>query len=132
MLKVPGHRLANPCLEGLRRLPAELTLDLNRVDRVTPVVARSVAHIGHLLEVAPAIRARVHLVKERTDTPHDLDVRFLVPATDVVDLTQLTCLKDTADRAAVILNIEPVTDLLAVTLRGQWLASLGVDDHERD
>src|SRR6188768_1280539 len=63
MGQVPLHGLADAGLEGLGRLPAQLALDLARVDGVAPVVARAVLHEGDLSGVAAAVRARAQFVQ---------------------------------------------------------------------
>jgi hypothetical protein len=45
VVEVPAHGLAQAGLEGLLRPPAELALDLARVDRVAPVVAGPVGDV---------------------------------------------------------------------------------------
>ena len=46
VVEVPLHGLADAGLEGLGRAPAELALDLARVDRVAPVVAGAVVDVA--------------------------------------------------------------------------------------
>src|SRR4051794_4707503 len=43
----PLDQLDDAALEGVLRLPAQLALRFARIDRVTPVVARTVLHIIH-------------------------------------------------------------------------------------
>src|SRR5271157_4787121 len=49
VLKVPGDRAVEPFLEAHGGPPAQLTLDLRAIDRITPVVARPVFHKGDKL-----------------------------------------------------------------------------------
>src|SRR6185437_15716625 len=42
VVEIPAHRLLDAGLEGLERAPAELALELARVDRVAPIVPRPV------------------------------------------------------------------------------------------
>ena len=63
---------------------------------------------------------------------HDVDVRFFVPAADVVDLAQLARFKYPANGAAVVFNVQPVADLLAIAVHRQGLACQRVDDHQGD
>ena len=44
--RLPLHGLADAGMEGLRRAPAELALDLARVDGVAAVVAGAVPDVG--------------------------------------------------------------------------------------
>ena len=63
---------------------------------------------------------------------HDVEIGFLVPAADVVHLAQPALGQHRADRAAMILDVQPVADLLAVAVHRQRLARERVDDHQRD
>ena len=61
---------------------------------------------------------------------HDVDVRFFVPAADVVDLAQLARFKYPANGAAVVFNVQPVADLLTIAVDRQGLTCQRVDDHQ--
>lgn len=61
-----------------------------------------------------------------------VDVGALIVAADVVDLADASLLQDEVDGAAVILDIEPVADVLAVAVDRQLLVGQRVDDHQRD
>jgi hypothetical protein len=94
-------------------------------------VAGAVGDVGDEAAVA-AGGVGLEFVEERAEGVHDLDVGLLVPAADVVDLAGLAGLQDGADGAAVVGDVEPVADLLAVAVHGQRLAGQGVGDHQRD
>ena len=132
VVQVPLHRLADAALEGLGRFPAQLALDLARIDRVTPVMAGAVGDVGDLRGVAGTICPGPQLVQQRADRADDFDVGLFVPAAHVVGLAQLAGLEYPADRAAVVLDIEPVAHLHAVAIDRQGFAGQCVDDHERD
>src|SRR6185312_4236041 len=83
--KVPLHGLAQPALEILRWPPAELARDLGGIDRVAPVVSGPVGHEADQLLVA-ARRARPHLVEQRAEPLHQLQVVLLAARADVVGL----------------------------------------------
>ena len=95
-------------------------------------MAGAVGHVGDLAGVAAAIGFGAHLVEQLADGLHDLDVGLFVPAAHVVDLAQAPGFEHTADRTAVVFDVEPIADLHAVAIHGQGLARQGVDDHERD
>ena len=131
MVEIPAHGLAQAALERLLGPPAELALDLARVDRVASVVAGPVGHVLDQAEVR-ALGIGPHLVEQGADGLDDLDVRLLVPAADVVGLADPAARQHLADRGAVVLDVEPVAHLHAVAVDRQRLAGEGVDDHQRD
>src|SRR5580704_13020402 len=49
VVNIPLHRFPNSGLKRMCRHPAELVLDLRRVNRVTPVMTRTVFHVGDQL-----------------------------------------------------------------------------------
>ena len=60
--QVPLHGLADAGLEGLRRFPAQFTLDLAGVDGLAPVMAGSVLDGGDLGAVGGAVGLGAQLV----------------------------------------------------------------------
>ena len=86
VLEIPLHRGAQRVVEGMRRLPAQLAPDLRAVHGVAPVVA------GAVLDVAGS--AIPGLPSELEDRLHDLEVRHVVAAADVVDLAGLALAQD--------------------------------------
>ncbi len=66
------------------------------------------------------------------DAPHDLDVRALVGAADVVGLARRAVLEDVADGAREVLDVEPVAHVHAVAVDRQAVAVQRVEDHQRD
>ena len=63
-----------------------------------------------------AISTRFKFIKDGAQGVNDIEVGFFVPATDVVSFTQFTGLKHSADGAAMVFDVEPVADLLAITI----------------
>jgi hypothetical protein len=124
VVEVPAHGLAQAALEGLLRPPAELALDLARVDRVAPVVAGPVGDVRDQAAVR-TWRIGSHLVEQGADGLDDLDVRLLVPAADVVGLADAAARQHLADRGAVVRDVEPVAHLHAVAVDRQRLARRG-------
>lgn len=105
VLEVPLDRLLDAVLEFRLRLPAELCVDLRRVDGVAAVVALAVG------DVLDEVFGLAELLEDGLD---DVDVGALIVAADVVDLADASLLQDEVDGVAVILDIEPVADVLAV------------------
>src|SRR5580765_8018128 len=79
---IPFDGLEQAVVERARGCPAELPPDLRRVDRVSPVVARTIGHEG--LERAIRLARRLRQVERRADAIDDLEVGALVSAADIV------------------------------------------------
>jgi hypothetical protein len=126
------HGLADAGGEGFGRLPAKLPLDLARVDGVTPIVAGPVGDVADLFAVGFAVGTRTQFVEQRADRMDDFEIGLLVPAADVVGLARTAGIQDAPDGAAVVPDVEPVANLLAVTIDRQGLAGQGIDDHQRN
>src|SRR5690606_32697093 len=82
--------------------------------------------------IGSAICSRAQSIQVLADQLHDIDIGFLVPAPDIVSLTDLTSLQDAPDRAAMITDKQPVTNLLAITIDRQRFPSQRIDDHKRN
>ena len=130
--QVPLHSLADAAVEGLQGSPAQFLLQFASVDGVTPVVPGPVLDVGDLRGVAHTVGARTELIEQRAYGVHDLDVGLFVPAAHVVGLAQASGLQHAADRAAMVLHVQPVAHLHAVPVHGQGFARQRVDDHQRD
>lgn len=130
--EIPLDGLAEAGLETLLREPVELALDLAGVDGVAAVVAGAILHVSDELRVRAMRRVGDKLIQQRAEGVDNVDVGALVVAADVVALADVALLERRDDSAAVVLNIEPVADLLAVAVDRQRLALKGVRDHERD
>ena len=61
-------------------------------------------------------------VEHVADAPHDIDVAALVAAADIVGLAEPAALGDQVERAGMILDEQPVADILALAIDRQWLA----------
>ena len=116
--QVPLDGFADAGVKGFGGLPAQLGFELAGVDGVAPVVARAVGDVGDLAGVRAAIGLGAHFIEQPTDGLHDLDVGLFVPAAHVVDLAQATGFEHTANRAAVVLDVEPIADLHAIAING--------------
>lgn len=96
VLEVPLDRLLDAVLKFRLRLPAELRVDLRRVNGVAAVVAFAV---GDVLDEV------FGLAKFLEDGLDDVDVGALIVAADVVDLADAALLQDQVDGMAVILDV---------------------------
>ena len=88
MIQVPLHGLANARLKCFRRFPAQLALNLARIDRIAAIMAGTIGDKGNLLAVGYAVCARAQFVEQGTNGMHDVEVGFFVPAADVINLAQ--------------------------------------------
>ena len=98
------------------RPPAELALQLGRVDGVAAVVAGAVGDPVEVLGVAP------HGLE---DHAQDRDVVLLAVGSDEVGLPHAALREDVPDGAGVILGVDPVADVLAAAVE---LGAHAVDD----
>src|SRR5262249_20352839 len=67
-----------------------------------------------------------------TDGLNYLDVGFLAAASNVIGFAASTTGKDHSDGRAMILNVEPVANVLSVSVHGQGLACGRVQYRQRD
>ena len=122
MVEIPVDCLGDAGGEVFFRSPAEFGLEFAAVDRVAAVVAGAVGDVGDLLGVGLAVGAGGLLVEEGADAVNDFDVRFFVQAADVVSLADAAFLEDEPDGGRVVLDVEPVADLHAVAVDGEFFA----------
>lgn len=122
MIEIPLHGFADPGFKGFGRFPAELTLDLARIDGIAAVMARAILDVGDLFLVGLAIDTRTQFVKKAADGLDDVDVGFLVPAANVVGFPYAAFGQYGADGAAMVLDVEPIADLHPVPIDGQGFA----------
>lgn len=105
---------------GLRQ-PAQLVVNLGGVDGVAHIVTLAV---GNMDDEA------FGLAQCLADELDDVDVLHLVVAAHIVDLTHTTLADDQVDGTAVILHIQPVTNVQTLAIDGQGLVVQGVGDHQ--
>lgn len=117
VLDVPVDRLLEPLGEvGVGRPPAELALELGAVDGVAAVVAGAV---GDPVEVLGVLSHRLE------DHAQDGDVVPLAVGADEVGLPQAALREDVPDGRGVVLGVDPVADVLALSVE---LGADAVDD----
>lgn len=98
------------------RPPAQLALELGRVDGVAAVVAGAVGDPVEVLGVLP------HRLE---DHAQDRDVVLLAIGADEVGLPRAALGQDVPDGRGVVLGVDPVADVLALTVE---LGADAVDD----
>ena len=123
VLKIPLNRLLDAVFELRLRLPAEFVVNLRRVDGVAAVMALAVR------DVLNQVLALAEFLEDGLD---DIDIGAFIVAADVVNLADTALLQDEVDGTAVILDIKPVADILAVAVDRQLLVGQRVDNHQWD
>src|SRR5208282_1130081 len=75
---------------------------------------------------------RTHLVEQLANGSDNLQVLFFALPTDIVSFSDAAAGEHGANGAAVILDVEPVANIFAVTIHRKRLAAARIQDHERD
>ena len=123
IIKIPFDCFLDAVLEFGFGEPAELGVNLGRVDCVAQVVALAVGYVcNEALGFAELL----------ADELYDVDVRHLVVTADVVDLADSALVDDEVNRLAVVLDIEPVAHVLALSVDRQRLVRERVRNHKRN
>lgn len=121
MGKIPFHRLPDARVEIIFGLPSQLARELGRIDGIAPVVARTVGDEGN-----QALRLAQNL-QNRLD---DVQIRPLVMAADVIDLPRPALMQNEIDGGAVVIDMQPVTDVFSLAIDGQALVMERPGDDE--
>src|SRR4029077_12180676 len=121
VLQIPGDGLGDPALEILFGTPAQFNFDLRSINGVTPVVAWA---IGDKRDQASArsMRGGFQPIEQLADRLHDVQIGALVAASDIVGLAGFAARDHERQRFGMVLDIEPVANLLAVAVDRQRLA----------
>ena len=129
IVAVPLNGFSQARFERFRRPPAEFTCDLAGIDRVAGIVSGT---IGDELDqtIARTVPVRLNLVQQLADHPDDVDVAALVMSADCVRVTDRAALGDESEGRYMILDVEPVSHVLAFSVYGQGIAVERVDDHQ--
>ena len=131
VVKVPAHGFLYAFLELQARLPAQLALQLARVDGIAHIVALAVGHVGYQVHVLTVLAAE-QSVDGLDDNLYDVYVLPLVEAADVVRVGSLAVVENQVDGAGVVFHVEPVAHVLALAVDGQRLAVAYVVDEQWD
>ncbi len=112
------------CSKRCFGFPAQFVFDFAGVDGVSAVVAGAVFYV--LNAVVPVF---AHFVE---DGFGDFAVGDFVVAADVVDLAGRASIQDRPDGFAMVFDVEPVADVQAVAVEGDFFAFHQIGDEERD
>jgi hypothetical protein len=70
----------------------------------------------------------MQFIKDRAECANHIQIGLLVPASDIVRFAEFACIENTPDGRTVIPDIEPVADLLAITVDRQRLKRKCIED----
>ena len=130
VVEVPSYGLLDALLELQAGLPSELPFEFGGVDGVSHVVSGAVSDVGDEVEVS-VLRSSEQPVDGPYEDVYDVDVLPLVESSDVVCLGNESFVEDGVDGARVVLDVEPVTHVLPLSVDGQRAAVPYVVDEER-
>ena len=126
------HRLAQAAVERFLGFPAQLAADLRCVHGIAPVVTGPVGHKGDQPVMRPMRRVREHLVEQPADRMHDIQIAALGIAADIIGLAGGALGHDRVQGAGMILDIEPIANVVARSVDRDRLAVQCLQDRERD
>ena len=93
---------------------------------------RAVSDIGDLRVVGGPVESGGFRIEEGAEGFHDIEVRSFVESADIVGFTRAAALQNKPDGGGVVLDIEPVANLLPIAIDRERLAIEGVQNNERD
>ena len=131
VVQIPADRGAETFVKAMVPLPAELALELGAVDGIAAIVAEAIFDVGDEgFQRGGGVAA--FLGDEGDEAAQEGDILPFVLAADVVGFADAAAVHDRPDRFVVILDIDPVADVLAVAVDGERLAFQHVEDHQGD
>ena len=135
MLEEPLNGLLDALGEHGLRIPADLCFDLIRCNGITTVMSLTVSYVGNQLlayQCFSRITVRKHLLQSIQNNMNDLNVLLLVVSADVVTLAQFSFFLNHVDCLCMVIYIEPVTNILTITIYRQRFALQCVVDYQRN
>ncbi len=131
ILQIPLHGFANTGLKGVSGTPAEFAVDFRGINGITTIMTGAVGDEG---DEAAGVSTdfRLKLVDEIAHELHEVKVRLLVVAADVVGLAELAVGQHGPEGFAVVADIKPVADVHAIAVNGDRLAGEDALDDDGD
>ena len=123
IVKIQPDGFLNAVCELCFRKPAQFIVNLCRFNCITHIVSLAVGYISN-----QAFR----FAKLLADDLNDVDVLHLVVSTNVVNLTNASLVDNQIDCTAVILNIQPVTNILSIAIYREFLTLKCIVDDQRN
>ena len=131
VVEIPADSLLDTLLKLQRGLPSELFLQLRRVDGIAQIVAGTVCNEGNEIHILTFLTTQ-QTVNGLDDHFDDVDVLPLVETTDIISVGNLTLMENEVDGTGMILDKQPVTDILTLAIDRQRLAMADVIDKQRN
>ena len=132
MGEIPLDGLADTGFEGFGGFPAKFAFEFAGIDGVAAIMTGTVGNEGDLFLVGLTVRSGAKLIEDGAKGMDDFQVGFFVPAANVIGFPDPARFENSPDGTAVVLDVEPVANLLTIAVDGQGLAGQGVVDDERD
>ena len=132
VVEIPAHRFTDPLFKTPRGFPSKLCPDLGGVNRISAVVSGSILDEGDEPGMRHHRRIRMQFIKNSANASDNFQIGLFAVASDVIALTHTPGLQHGAQGHAMVGHIQPVADVLPVTIDGQWFSIYGVDNHQRD
>ena len=88
MIEIPLHCFSHTTLESLLWPPVKFTLDFARIDGITAIMPGPVSDELDLFFIG--LRSRLQFIEQATQGMHHVEVRLLIPTSDVIGFTELT------------------------------------------
>jgi len=130
--EVPLDGLTQTGLETFARLPFQLISDFRRIDRITPVMTRTILHECDLIPARSTIGSWTFFFEDVANRINYVDVGLLATPADAIGLTDRSLGDDGQQCAGVIVHEQPVAHILPVAIHRQRFSLTGIQDHERD
>src|ERR1041385_6321688 len=118
MHQIPVHRLFDTVLKIHLRSPANFVSNFRTVYGIASIMPRPIGHGADMLLKLVQVRPTA-LRNCRTNRMNNVEIGAFFPGADVVKRTDLPFFKYIKNCPAVILYVEPVTNLVAIAIYGK-------------
>ena len=135
MLKVPCNGLLYAFRKHGFRFPADFRLDLIRRNGISAVMALAVLHIGNQIsgnQRPSRIVLSQHFLEGIYDNLNDLYILLFIMSADIVCFKKPALLLYHIDGLCMILHVQPVAHILAVSVYGQLSSMKRIVDNQRN
>ncbi len=132
VIEIPADGLTDTGLESFSGMPTKFVLNFRGVNGVAAVMAGAVGDKGDLFLVGFPVGARREFVEDRANGVDDIEVRFLVPAADVIGLSGPSSGENTANGGTMVVHVQPVAHLQAIPVNRQRPTGQGVVNDQRN
>jgi hypothetical protein len=127
VVQVPKHSFPKTGLECLECSPAQFFFDLNRINRIAPIVAGSIGNKADQLPSRGTARGKIgKIVKNIANGVYHLEICTLTTATNVVPAPYLPFSEDLNKGPDVILYVKPIANVASIAVNRKRLEFDGV------